>query len=183
MMMTEAIFWQLIEDAKMQSAGDEQQQVQLLIAQLECLTEEAIIEFDSIFVTFINDANSTYIYAAYAIINCLESDDGFEYFRAWLVGQGHDTYYGAIANPDVLADLITIKESEYDYFILDQEELLYAAYTAYEHKTNQEMASLIPSGIRHGEEKHFSEWLKEYPNLTAKFWPRCKKIFNVKIRE
>jgi hypothetical protein len=33
------------------------------------------------------------------------SDDGFEYFRAWLLAQGRDTFEKALEDPDTLAAL------------------------------------------------------------------------------
>src|SRR5262249_31921448 len=40
--------------------------------------------------------------AAY-VINCTCTDDGFEYFRRWLVSRGRDVYASALADPDSLA--------------------------------------------------------------------------------
>ncbi|GAA1797489.1 hypothetical protein GCM10009682_18900 [Luedemannella flava] len=42
--------------------------------------------------------------AAY-LINGGCSDDGFEYFRGWLLTQGRETFERAVADPDTLADL------------------------------------------------------------------------------
>ncbi|TYB52801.1 DUF4240 domain-containing protein, partial [Nonomuraea sp. PA05] len=41
--------------------------------------------------------------AAY-LINGGCSDDGFEYFRCWLVGQGREVYEAALDDPDSLAE-------------------------------------------------------------------------------
>jgi hypothetical protein len=43
--------------------------------------------------------------AAY-LINGGASDDGFYYFRCWLIGMGRDVYEAAVANPDSLADAV-----------------------------------------------------------------------------
>ena len=37
------------------------------------------------------------------------SDDGFEYFRLWLIGRGKDAFERAVADPDSLADLPEIQ--------------------------------------------------------------------------
>ena len=42
--------------------------------------------------------------AAY-LINGGCSDDGFEYFRRWLVLQGRDVFQAAVSNPDTLAEV------------------------------------------------------------------------------
>jgi len=43
--------------------------------------------------------------AAY-LINGGASDDGFYYFRCWLLGLGRDAYEAAVADPDSLADVV-----------------------------------------------------------------------------
>ncbi|MEV0472611.1 DUF4240 domain-containing protein, partial [Streptomyces prunicolor] len=60
------------------------------------------------------------------------SDDSFDYFRCWLIGQGREVYEGAVHDPDSLADLIDDFDEEIDG---DGEELGYAADEAYEQLT------------------------------------------------
>ncbi|WP_020391679.1 DUF4240 domain-containing protein [Kribbella catacumbae] len=43
--------------------------------------------------------------AAY-LINGGASDDGFDYFRGWLVAQGREIWDAALADPDSLADVV-----------------------------------------------------------------------------
>lgn len=43
--------------------------------------------------------------AAY-LINDGVSDDGFDYFRGWLVAQGREIWEAALADPDSLADVV-----------------------------------------------------------------------------
>lgn len=57
------------------------------------------------------------LWAAAYLINGGCSDDGFDYFRGWLLTQGEDVYMAAIASPDSLADLpavVTAAESGTD---------------------------------------------------------------------
>jgi hypothetical protein len=44
------------------------------------------------------------LWAAAYLINGGASDDGFDYFRGWLIAQGRTTYEQALASPDGLAD-------------------------------------------------------------------------------
>ena len=46
--------------------------------------------------------------AAY-LINGGCSDDGFEYFRGWLITQGRETFERVVADPDTLADLPAVQ--------------------------------------------------------------------------
>jgi hypothetical protein len=45
------------------------------------------------------------LWAAAYVINGGASDDGFDYFRGWLIGQGRAVYEAALADPDSLAGL------------------------------------------------------------------------------
>lgn len=45
------------------------------------------------------------LWAAAYILNGGCSDDGFDYFRGWLVTQGEEVYTAALADPDSLASL------------------------------------------------------------------------------
>jgi hypothetical protein len=43
------------------------------------------------------------------VINRRCSDDGFDYFRSWLMLQGRETFGRAVAAPDSLADLAAVR--------------------------------------------------------------------------
>ena len=60
------------------------------------------------------------------------SDDAFDYFRCWLIGQGREVFEGALHDPDALAELLEDFDEEIDG---DGEELGYAADEAYEQLT------------------------------------------------
>lgn len=48
--------------------------------------------------------------AAY-LLNGGCSDDGFEYFRGWLIAQGREVFERALQDPDVLADLTLVRRA------------------------------------------------------------------------
>jgi hypothetical protein len=53
------------------------------------------------------------------------SDDGFEYFRGWLLTQGREVFERVVADPDALADLPAIrKAAEDDELDLECEDML-----------------------------------------------------------
>jgi hypothetical protein len=70
--------------------------------------------------------------AAY-LINGGCSDDGFEYFRGWLLTQGRETFEHVVAAPDTLADLSIVQriaaDSESD---LECESMYGVAWDAYQ---------------------------------------------------
>ncbi|MEV0897151.1 DUF4240 domain-containing protein [Actinoplanes sp. NPDC049802] len=64
--------------------------------------------------------------AAY-LINGGCSDDGFEYFRGWLIAQGRDVFERAVADPDTLADVPGVGQSP----DLESEDMFGVAHLAY----------------------------------------------------
>jgi Protein of unknown function (DUF4240) len=56
--------------------------------------------------------------AAY-LINGGCSDDGFDYFRGWLLSQGHATWQAALADPDSLADHPQIRMRRPDQEVIE----------------------------------------------------------------
>ncbi len=140
--MDAAHFWRLIEEAKPKSDGDcEEQcyeQAERLKKSLLLLTAEDVAAFDRIFDQYRKAAYRWDLWGAAVLINGGASDDGFEYFRWWLIGQGREMFEAAVAEPDNLADLITD-----DIFWGDGqrecEAIAYVAAEVYEKKTGREL--------------------------------------------
>jgi hypothetical protein len=65
-----------------------------------------IVAFGHQFDTLTSAAYTFELWQAAYFINGGASDDGFYYFRCWLVGMGKAVYESALANPDSLADVV-----------------------------------------------------------------------------
>ncbi|MFC7550998.1 DUF4240 domain-containing protein [Plantactinospora sp. GCM10030261] len=68
--------------------------------------------------------------AAY-LINGGCSDDGFEYFRGWLLTQGRAVFERAVADPDTLADLPVVQRVAADGGDLECESMYGVVWDAY----------------------------------------------------
>ncbi len=132
--MDKAQFWRLIEDAKDKSGGECEEQAERIEAALVKLPPEEIIAFDRILDELRDKAYRWDLWGAGQLINGFCSDDGFEYFRCWIIAQGQTVYENALANPDSLADVV-----EPGFDDAECEALLYVAGTAYEATTGQEI--------------------------------------------
>jgi len=75
--------------------------------ELEKLSGDEIMRFRQLFAQKVDAAYSIDMWGAAYTINGGCSDDGFHYFRNWLVGTGPVVYANALANPDSLADILT----------------------------------------------------------------------------
>ena len=62
------------------------------------------------------------------------SDDGFEYFRCWLIGLGKDKFEQALQNPESITEFT---DPDCDFY--ENEQLLYAGMAAYEQVAGEEM--------------------------------------------
>jgi Protein of unknown function (DUF4240) len=97
-------FWQIIERTG-PSDHTLDAQMDVLRATLRELSLEDIISFEVAFRRYLNNAYAWDLWGAACVINGGCSDDGFEYFRRWLVSRGRDVYERALADPDSLAEL------------------------------------------------------------------------------
>ncbi|MFF5233220.1 DUF4240 domain-containing protein [Dactylosporangium sp. NPDC000521] len=78
------------------------------------------------------------LWAAAYLINDGASDDGFDYFRGWLIAQGQTTYEQAVASPDSLAGHpAVIQAATGDGVDTWCEEMISIAWSAYETVTGE----------------------------------------------
>lgn len=133
------------------------------------LTPEKILQFDRIFDELACEAYTVDLWGAAYLINGGASDDGFYYFRCWLIGMGKQAYANALADPDSLADVVAPG--------IDAEAEIYAeAQKAWEHLTGQpdQYPLVLPShcdgGTLQGENWGFDddgEIRNRFPRLSA----------------
>src|SRR5262249_18997583 len=97
-------FWQIIERAA-KADHDPDAHMEALRAELRELPLDEIISFEVAFRRYLNEAYTWNLWGAAYVIHRFGSDDGFEYFRRWLVTRGRDVYERAVADPDSLAQL------------------------------------------------------------------------------
>lgn len=163
--MTDTEFWNIIAQSR-DGIESQEEQAERLIDILAELPPEEIQAFDQIFQGLRDESYRWSLWGAAYVIHGGCSDDGFDYFRAWLIGQGKEVYTKALENPDALADVLN------DDNFAEDEELLYAASNAYEQSTGDD---LPPSGTSHPDEPTGEAW--EEDEVEAMF-PRLAKMFS-----
>jgi hypothetical protein len=102
-MMTEDVFWDHIRATRRTDPDDH---VERLTARLAKLPEEEILDFAYLWAVVAARAYRRDLWGAAYLINGGCSDDGFCYFRWWLILQGRAVYEAAIADPDTLAEVL-----------------------------------------------------------------------------
>lgn len=103
--MNEDQFWKIISRACQSDPRFAEEWDQRLVDELVKLPPDAIIQWNQLFDALAARAYRADLWAAAYIINGGASDDGFYYFRCWLIGMGEDVYSAAIASADNLADV------------------------------------------------------------------------------
>lgn len=79
------------------------------------------------------------LWAAAYLINGGASDDGFDYFRGWLISQGREVFEQAVTDPDTLARLPAVVAAAEDGNELDGESMLSIVWNAYLRKAGEQL--------------------------------------------
>ena len=127
-------FWQVVEAARTQvddTVDDADHVAEVLADLLAERPVEEILGFQAEFELLERESYRLSLWAAAYLINGGCSDDGFDYFRGWLVAQGRTVFEAALVDPDSLAALFG-PDAEGD---VDGEDVLAAASIAYERVT------------------------------------------------
>lgn len=167
-------FWNIIDKSLLDS--DPNTRMDTLKEILRKLTLEEIISFEVTFRSLLNKAYSWNLWGAAYVIHGGCSDDGFEYFRRWLISRGRIAYEAALNDPDSLAKL------ESEPFGLDGvwefEEFYYVALEVFEEKGGEGdvrdyseieagLDGTDPSGEPFEDDEEYLA--KHYPNLWKRF--------------
>jgi len=100
-------FWKIVAESRSSKAAHPEECEPQLIELLKKLNADEIVEWNHIFDQLAKDAYTVDQIAACNLINGGAGDDGFYYYRCWLIGMGREVYESAMANPDSLADIVS----------------------------------------------------------------------------
>jgi len=173
--MDEAQFWTLL-DASVEGSPPQGVQADRLAAALGEFPAEGVAAFDNMFWKQVHNAYSWDLWGAAYIIHGGASDDGFEYFRRWLVSRGKATFEAALRDPDSLADLIPATQSEpaeFESFPDVAANVLRSKPDVDPKAAIGDMAYLLASIP----DEPKGEPFEEDPDYLAKRWPKLWKRF------
>jgi hypothetical protein len=163
--MDESRFWKLIDAAKSQAGVNEGARPSMLRTALAALSAVEIQAFQRLYDEATARANRWDVYGAAYLMNiggC--SDDGFRYFRDWLISEGHEVYQRALADPDSLADFPARDDVELEAFG-------YAALEAYAEHSDKELERDFSDELSmpEGREWDVDELPTLLPRLAARY--------------
>lgn len=130
-------FWSIMDRTAIHQA-DPDLQLQAVRAELEALSANEVLAFRNAFEAQLARAYSWDLWAVADIAHGGASDDGFDYFRRWMVSRGQVVFERLLLRPDDLADMLAA-----DFVgVLEFEEILYVAEEVWSEKTGQELAAM-----------------------------------------
>jgi hypothetical protein len=162
--MTRDDFWSIIGSPL--PSDDISTHVENIQATLSQQPPEDIVDFERHMASLLVSSYTWTLWGAAYLINGGCSDDGFDYFRGWLIAHGQALFSTALANPDDLADIPTVEEDS------ECEMILYIARSAYEAVTSEEIPSVMIHLPDLGDGWDFdddTEMAQRYPKLFARF--------------
>jgi hypothetical protein len=114
------------------------------------------------------------LWAAAYLINGGCSDDGFEYFRGWLIAHGRDVVARAVREPDSLADLPAVQIAAENGAEFAAEDVLHIAEQAYQQATGTPLPPLAepiptPDPAQFWDFDNEDEMHRRLPRLSALF--------------
>lgn len=143
--MNDDAFWALIDELS-RRPGDRDERLEWLRAELTRRPETESVAFQVRLEAACDAAGTRAVWtAANRVEGGACTDDGFHYFRLWLVGQGRKVYESVVSDPDALADVAGIRalvgrrRAEWDDDEWPEwEELDYVAQDVFDELTGQE---------------------------------------------
>ncbi|NHN24689.1 DUF4240 domain-containing protein [Flavobacterium jejuense] len=174
--LDEALFWSIIDISLKKSKTQEEQEI-VLVKEIEKLSPKEIIGFRLRTDKLLFDTYNSEMWCAGYIMNGGCSDDGFEYFRNWIISRGKETYYKAKENPDSLIAEYIEEEEYYDF-----EGFWYVALTAFENKTGKDLYDYIADDFKTNEGNYPDfefTWEEEKPETMKAICPKLyDKMWN-----
>jgi hypothetical protein len=128
-------FWAIVDRARQAAGKDDSAFLAAVRAHLESRPPEEVVAFDVVQDELMAESYKSDLWAAAYIINGGCSDDGFDYFRGWLIAQGRMVFERALEDPASLEDAIVMDKA----WDAELEEFLYLPRRVYEERVGAEM--------------------------------------------
>jgi Protein of unknown function (DUF4240) len=108
--MDRAEFWAMVEAVRPPGAGDCAEHAAHLVAALAELPAAEILTYQHIQDQLMAESYHWDLWGAAYLLNFGCSDDGFDYFRGWLLTQGRAIWEAALQDSDGLAELPQVRK-------------------------------------------------------------------------
>ncbi|UUU22121.1 DUF4240 domain-containing protein [Streptomyces sp. DSM 40750] len=135
-------FWNIVDEARRTAAsptGDDEAVAERAAALLAARPVAEIVAAQQVLWDLMAESYRAPLWAAAYTINGGCSDDGFDYFRGWLILQGREVFERVVADPDSLAELPVVQEAAEEWLPVECEDTLGIAWDAHRTATGEDM--------------------------------------------
>jgi hypothetical protein len=171
-MLNEDKYWGIIEKS-LKNSKNQYSQAKFLEKEIKKLSPKEIVGFKLRTDNLIYNSYSSDLWCAASILNLGCTDDGFEYFRYWLVSRGKKTFYQAIKEPDSL-----ISEIKHNNDLYEFEDFFEIATNTFNTITDKEINDFIDYDIFSTHDGKYPQlnftWDEDQPETMIKI---CPKIY------
>ncbi|MDX3524851.1 MULTISPECIES: DUF4240 domain-containing protein [Streptomyces] len=145
--MNKQQFWELIAAARDRAIAPHESEAVAREATslLADRPVEEIVAAEQVLWDLMAESYTNPLWAAAYTANGGCSDDGFDYFRGWLIAQGREVFERAVADPDALAELPIVQASAADGIDLEGEDMLGIAWNAHIMATGDQLPADSPT--------------------------------------
>lgn len=158
----DAKFWSIIHNARSDSNGAIELFNEYIVDQLQDLKSTEIKRFQNTLIDKVEHMNHWSLWALAHISQDGCSDDGFLYFRSWLISIGEDAYNHAVTDLNGLLPLVPSDG------LAENEGLLFAAFEAYDIRSGGKEMELRErkDKLPKGEEWDETNVNRKYPEIA-----------------
>ncbi|SDZ26294.1 Protein of unknown function [Micromonospora pattaloongensis] len=167
-------FWTLIDQARAGGDGDTETVAARLESALADLEPSEIVGWDRHLWRVLAASYREDLWGAAYLINGGCSDDGFDYFRGWLMAQGREVFARAVAEPDSLAESPAVRRAAATGQELEAADMIGVAFRAHLRATGAELPAADAPQPASGPEEFWDfddedEARRRLPKLAALF--------------
>jgi hypothetical protein len=130
-------FWAVIDRATADRPASPAVVAERAVAELAARDPEEIVAWGRHLDKVMVASGTEDLWAAAYLINSGADEAGFDAFRGWLIAHGRKAVAAAVQQPDVLANVVVIKEAADTGAVFEAEEVLGIAARAYAEATGQ----------------------------------------------
>ncbi|MFC4072378.1 DUF4240 domain-containing protein [Actinoplanes subglobosus] len=134
-------FWAVIDRATADRPASPAEVAERAVADLATRDPEEIVAWGRHLDKVMVASGTEDLWAAAYLINSGADEAGFDAFRGWLIAHGRKAVAAAVQKPDVLANVVVIKEAADTGAVFEAEEVLGIAARAYEEATGKPLPS------------------------------------------
>ncbi|MFD5771945.1 DUF4240 domain-containing protein [Streptomyces fungicidicus] len=140
-------FWELIAAARDQTIAPHESEAVAREATslLAARPVEEIVAAEQVLWDLMSESYTNSLWAAAYTANGGCSDDGFDYFRGWLIAQGREVFERVVADPDALATLPIVQAAAAAGIDLEGEGMLVIAWNAHIRATGDQLPPDAPT--------------------------------------